>query len=309
MIQNFNQLIEAAKKIIGKKVVVVFPNNEETLSAVSQATDNKLADFILVGDLEIIASKYTGEIPANIKIVHEPNITDALQKSIELINSNVGDILLKGGVDTGTMMKTLLQEESGIRKGRLLSDVFIFEWKARPDNKLVMITDGGLTLAPDLKEKVELINNAVEVAHALGNTNPKVAVLSATEFVNPKLQSTVDADVLTKMNECGEIKGCIVYGPMALDNAISLEAANEKGIKSPVAGNAEILILPSIEAANIFAKGTTYLAGFRLAHVIVGGKIPILIPSRADKSDAKMLSIALGVMMSSLNKVAWNEHN
>jgi len=300
MIKNFEQLLEAAAKIQEKKVVVVFPNNEETLSAVTQARTKRLAQFILVGDESIIRKKISlgGNLPAGVEILHETLVNNALEKSIELIRQGKGDVLLKGGVDTGTLMKAVLHEESGIRTGRLLSDVFIFEYPARKENKLIMITDGGLTLSPNLKDKVGLINNAVEVAHSLGNKNPKVAVLSATEFVNPKLQSTVDAAELTKMNERGEIKGCTVFGPLALDNAISQEAANEKGIKSPIAGNAEILILPSIEAANIFAKGTTYLAGFRLAHVIVGGKIPILIPSRADKSDAKMLSVALGVVMS-----------
>jgi len=303
MIQNFDQLLEAAAKIKGKRVVVIYPTNEETLSAVTQARKLGLAEFILVGDENIIRKKLAGEISSGIEIIHEPEVNRALQKSIDLIREGRGAILMKGGIDTGTMMKAVLQEESGIRTGRLLSDVFIFEYPARTGNKLVMITDGGLTLAPDLNDKKALIENSVVVAHALGNMNPKVAVLSATEFVNPKLQSSVDAAELTKMNERGEIKGCTVFGPLALDNAISQEAANEKGIKSPVAGHAEILILPTIEAANIFAKGTTYLAGFRLAHVIVGGKIPILIPSRADKSDAKMLSIALGVMMSSQNKV------
>jgi phosphate butyryltransferase len=300
MIKNFKQLLEAAAKIKGKKVVVVFPNNEETLSAVTHARAKGLAEFILVGDESIIRKKISpgGNLPMGVEILHETLVNNALEKSIELICQGKGDVLLKGGVDTGTLMKAVLHEESGIRAGRLLSDVFIFEYPARKENKLIMITDGGLTLAPNFKEKVELINNAVEVAHSLGNENPNVAILSATEFVNPKLPSSVDAAELTKMNERGEIKGCTVFGPLALDNAISQEAANEKGIKSLVAGNAEILILPSIEAANIFAKGTTYLAGFRLAHVIVGGKIPILIPSRADKSDAKMLSIALGVVMS-----------
>jgi phosphate butyryltransferase len=305
MIKNFEELLITASSITDKRVVVAFPNNEETLLAVTQALSKRLANFILVGDEAIIRKKITldGGIPAGIEIINEPVVNNALHASIDIIRQGRGDVLLKGGVDTGTLMKVVLHEESGLRTGRLLSDVFIFEYPIRKENKLIMITDGGLTLSPNLQDKVELINNAVEVAHSLGNMNPRVAVLSATEFVNPKLQSTVDAAELTKMNEDGQIKGCTVYGPLALDNAISVEAADEKGIKSPVAGNAEILVLPSIEAANIFAKGTTYLAGFRLAHVIVGGKIPILIPSRADKSDAKMLSIALGVMMSSFNKM------
>jgi phosphate butyryltransferase len=196
------------------------------------------------------------------------------------------------------MMRAVLDEQGGLRTGRLLTDIFVLEYPQREMNKFIMITDGGMTLAPDLKNKIELIRNAVDVAHALGNPIPKVAVLSATELVVPNLPSTLDAAALSKMNERGQISGCIVDGPFALDNAISLEAAAEKGLSSPVAGRAEILVAANIESANSLAKSTTYFAGLRLAHVIVGGKVPILIPSRADKSDAKLLSIALGMLMS-----------
>jgi phosphate butyryltransferase len=300
MINNFSELLSQALKVKGKRVVVVFPNNTETLQAVYDACERTLARFILVGDEEIITRKIAemGETRKPFEIVHRPSVREALATAIIYVRDGKCDILMKGGVDTSTMMKAVLHEDSGIRTGRLLSDIFILEFPQRPDNKFVMITDGGMTLAPDLKNKVELINNAVEVAHALGNPNPKVAVLSATEFVVPTLQSTLDAAALSKMNERGQIKGCIVDGPFALDNAISADAAAEKAIASPVAGHAEILIAANIESANSLAKSTTYFAGLRLAHVIVGGKVPILIPSRADKSEAKMLSIALGVIMS-----------
>jgi phosphate butyryltransferase len=300
MINNFSELLSQALKVKGKRVVVVFPNNTETLQAVYDACERTLARFILIGDEEIITRKIAemGETRKPFEIVHRPSVREALATAIIYVRDGKCDILMKGGVDTSTMMKAVLHEDSGIRTGRLLSDIFILEFPQRTDNKFVMITDGGMTLAPDLKNKVELINNAVEVAHALGNTNPKVAVLSATEFVVPTLQSTLDAAALSKMNERGQIKGCIVDGPFALDNAISADAAAEKAIASPVAGHAEILIAANIESANSLAKSTTYFAGLRLAHVIVGGKVPILIPSRADKSEAKMLSIALGVIMS-----------
>lgn len=300
MIQNFDQLFQHAQKCKGKRVVVVFPNNTETLQAVYDACERTLAQFILVGDEGIIDRTLAamGETRKPFAIVHQPTIPEALKTSIQYIRDGKCDVLMKGGVDTSTMMKALLHEDSGVRTGRLLSDIFILEFPQRLENKFVMITDGGMTLAPDLKNKVELINNAVEVAHALGNPNPKVAVLSATEFVVPSLQSTLDAAALAKMNDRGQIKGCVVDGPFALDNAISAEAAAEKAIASPVAGRAEILIAANIESANSLAKSTTYFAGLRLAHVIVGGKVPILIPSRADKSEAKLLSIALGVIMS-----------
>jgi phosphate butyryltransferase len=160
-----------------------------------------------------------------------------------------------------------------------------------------MITDGGLNIAPDLEAKVQLIRNAVAVAHALGNANPKVAVLAASEFVQTNMPASVDAAALAQMNARGQIQGCVVDGPLALDNALETRAAGDKGIRSVVAGAAEILVCPAIECANILAKSTTYIGNARLAHVIVGAKIPILIPSRADKSDAKLLSLALGIMM------------
>jgi len=297
MITNFDDLLKQSLTVKGKRVAIVFPNNEETFSAVKDALKVDLAEFVLVGDTATIKKYLPGE-NRGVEIVPSPNVASALDQTLALIRSGKADILMKGSVDTSTMMRAVLREETGIRTGRLLSDVFVFEFPPRTENKLIMITDGGITLAPDLKEKVEIIKNAVEVAHALGNTNPKVAVLSATEFVLPNLQSTVDAALLAKMSERGQIKGCVVEGPLALDNAISPEAAVEKNLTSPVVGKAEILLAPSIETANCLAKGTTYFAGLRLAHVIVGGKVPILIPSRADKSDAKLLSIALGVTMS-----------
>jgi phosphate butyryltransferase len=304
MIQNFEKLLDTATHIHGKRVVVIFPNNQETFSAIRNARELNLAEFILVGDGRLINRELTGDGMSldGIHIAEQPTMLGALQKSIELVQEGEGDILMKGGIDTATMMKIVLREDAGIRIGKLLSDIFILEYPGRLDNKFIMITDGGMTLQPDLKNKVELINNAVEVAHALGNTRPKVAVLSATEFVLPNLQSTLDAAALSKMNERGQIKGCIVDGPFALDNAISEEAVKEKRINSPVAGRAEILIAANIESANSLAKSTTYFAGLRLAHVIVGGKVPILIPSRADKSDAKLLSMALGIIMSEYYK-------
>jgi phosphate butyryltransferase len=300
MIKNFEQLLEQAQHVEGKRVVVIFPDNEETFDAIAGALERRLAAFILVGDEKILSQRFSNGVRenGNVSIVHEDNAAGALRASIGLIRDGKGDLLMKGGIDTSTMMKAVLKEDAGIRQERLLTDIFILEYPERSDNKFIMITDGGMSLAPDLRNKVELINNAVEVAHALGNENPKVAVLSATEFVLPNLPSTLDAAALSKMNDRGQIKGCVVDGPFALDNAISSDAANEKRINSPVAGKAEILVAANIESANSLAKSTTYFAGLRLAHVIVGGRVPILIPSRADKADAKVLSIALGVLMS-----------
>ena len=273
MIRNFEELLRAAKQTTGgevsRTVLVVGPVNAETAEAIREARERLGLQFVFA----------------------------ELSAAVDAMASGAAGILMKGGVDTASLIKAALKPESGLRTGRLLSDVFVFEYAARPENRLVMITDGGLNIAPDLEAKVQLIRNAVAVAHALGNPNPKVAALSASEFVKENMLSSVDAAALARMNAAGEIAGCVVAGPLALDNALDAAAAAEKGIRGAVAGAAEILLCPTIECANMLAKSTVYIGNARLAHVIVGAKIPILIPSRADKSDAKLLSLALGMMM------------
>jgi phosphate butyryltransferase len=300
VIATFDDLLRRAAELPAKRILVVNPANAETFQAVANAQKKLPTTFLLVGNRQVIERGLASEggDPSKTAIEHAETVGDALNASIALAHDRKADVLMKGSVDTSALMRAVLQESSGLRTGRLLSDIFIFEFPKRVHNKLMMITDGGLNISLDLKGKVDLIKNAVRVAHAFGNMEPKVAVLSATEFVLPNLQSTVDAAALTKMNERGEITGCIVHGPLALDIAVSSEAAEEKGIRSKVAGGADILLAPSIESANLLAKSTTYFAGFRLAHVIEGSRIPILIPSRADKSDAKLLSIAAGMLMS-----------
>jgi phosphate butyryltransferase len=299
-ITTFDLLLAAASRLRETRIVVVSPANAETFEAVRLAAQKLPVRFDLVGHRETIDQGIQdfGTLRSALTIHHQPTPREALTASLQMLEKRPGEILLKGSVDTGTLMRGVLDENSGLRTGKLLSDVFVFEYPLRQQNKFVMITDGGLTPAPDLKDKIDLIRNAVEVAHALGNPLPRVAVLSASEFVSPAIQSTIDAAALSKMNERGQISGCVVDGPLALDNALSAEAVREKGIRSAVAGQAEILLAPSIEAANCLAKSTTLFAGYRLAHVIVGAKIPVLIPSRADRSDAKLLSIALGMIMS-----------
>lgn len=298
MLRNFDELLKAASGLLSRNVGVVFPNNDETFAAIAEATRRIGVSFILFGPGDIVEqgiSKFGIDRQA-IDVVDAKSIEAALSSALHAARDGKIDILMKGGLDTTTMMKAVLADDEKVRlkTGRLLSDIFVFEYPRRTGNKFIMITDGGMTLAPNLRNKIELVRNAVEVAHALGNVNPKVAILSATEFVLPDLQSTVDAAALAKMNQRGQIKGCSVDGPLALDNALSEEAAAEKGIVSDVAGKAEVLVASNIEAANSLAKSTTYFSDMRLAHVIVGGRIPILIPSRADRSDAKLLSIALG---------------
>jgi len=296
MIHNLDELLETAAHVGERRALVVSPANPETFDAIREARERLGLHFILVGDRKIIAAALPDH--AGTEIVDRCGIEDCLAAAVELLGRSAAGILMKGSVDTATLIKAALRPESGLRTGRLLSDIFVFEYASRRDNKLVMITDGGLNIAPDLEAKLQLIHNAVEVAHALGNGNPKVAMLAATEFVQSNMPATLDAAALSKMSKQGQIRGCIVDGPFALDSALVEHAAKEKRLSSEVAGAAEILVCPSIECANALAKSTTYLADARLAHVIVGARIPILIPSRADSSDAKLLSLALGMIMS-----------
>jgi phosphate butyryltransferase len=299
-IGTLDRLLEVAAALPEKRIAVVAPASAETLEAIRLSVERLPARFLLVGDAAAIRDRIGGSASAarRCEVVHRATIREALASAIGMLGRGEAEILMKGSVDTATMMRAVLDERAGLRTGRLLSDVSVFEYPGREGNRLIMITDGGITPAPDLKGKAELIQSAVEVAHALGNPVPKVAVLSASEFVTAAMPSSIDAAALAKMNERGQITGCVVDGPLALDSAISPEAVREKGIRSAVAGQAEILIAPTIEAANALAKSTTLFAGYRMAHVIQGAAVPILIPSRADRSDTKLLSVALGMMMS-----------
>ncbi len=294
MITSFEELRTAARARTGVRVVIVAPHSSEILLAARRSAADLGVHCVLVGDPSVIRAD-SGT--AGMEIIEAMTPHDALATSLAVINAGKGDILMKGSVDTSTLMKGVLDETKGLRTGRVLSDVVLLEYAGGGPQRLIMITDGGVVTAPDLKAKKELIQNAVEVAHALGNAMPKVALLSATEFVNPAMPSTMDAAVLSKMGERGQITGCLVDGPLAVDNALSPEAAAEKKLTSPVAGHADILVAHTIEVANSLAKGATYFGGLMLAHVIVGARVPVLISSRADKSEARVLSVGLGMLM------------
>jgi len=306
MIHNFTELIAAAKEVSSRRarpvtVVVAAGNDQAALSALIEARNLKIADGLLIGEKRLIRQtlKEMGEHDlTQFEIIEAEDEKTICRRSIEAIHNKEAEIILKGKVKSASLLKAAFDADTGLRTGRLISDTFVFEYPDRKnENKLLMITDGGFNLTPDLKDKIQILENAVQVAHALGNDCPKVAVLSAAETVNPNLQSTIDAALLAKMNERGQITGCLVDGPLALDNAISEEAAQIKGIQSPVAGRADILLFPNIESANITAKATTYFSHFRLAHATMGARAPVLIPSRNDTADAKLLTLALNVVI------------
>jgi len=295
VIRNFKALVRHAKENPALRVVVAGVSNDAVIQAIVQAEAEGFAVPVLVGA--------PGDIQDNIRRFPVPDSVvtfstsddgnEIAGKSVSLIKGNEADILLKGSINTSTLMKAVLDKETGIRQSTLLSDLFLFEDSSRDGNQLVGITDGGVVLYPDVDQKQILIENAIQVYHALGNPTPKVAVCAAIERVNKKMPPTIDAMELKQRYENGEITGCIVDGPLALDLALSKKALEMKGVQSPLHGVADILIMPNIEAANLVAKSTQCIAGKEAAHVIMGATAPVLIPSRSDTAEGKYLSIAL----------------
>jgi len=288
-------MISNVKESIKGRVVIAAAQTDSVLYAAILAEERQLADCILVGDkakIIVLLQSLKPEYTDRFEIVDTgDDLVKAAQTSVTLVREGRGDLILKGKTDTAVLLKAVLDKENGLRISEVISDVLAYE---HPDG-LKLMSDGGINILPTVTEKVAIIKNAVAVAHALGNPNPRVALLSAIEAVNPKIQSTIDASLIAKMNDRGQIAKCIVDGPLAFDNAIDIEAAQTKGIVSPVAGQADILIVPNIEAGNIFGKALTYYCHYRVAHVVMGTRAPILIPSRADDAETKMLCMVMGL--------------
>ncbi len=302
MIKSFEELINKAKAYENKKVAIVSSLSEHTIKSGIMAKKSDIAEPIFIGEkgkVEELLRKLD-ESPSDYIIEDSGSEEESALKAVELARKNEADIILKGNISTSTLMKKILAKESGLRTGNLLSDVFITEDTSKDFKKLIGMSDGGINILPTLEEKKAIIENAVKVFHKLGYDTPKVAVLSCVEYVNEKIPSTVEAKKLQEMNERGEIKDCVVEGPLALDLAVSEFAANLKGVKGKVVGNADILIVPNIEAGNILGKSFTYFTHLRVGHIIVGARIPILIPSRAETEDDRLNSIAIAVFMENL---------
>ncbi len=295
MFKNFNEMVANVKAKRKGTVIIAAAQTESVLQAAILAQEENLADCLLVGDKSLILSMLEQLDPGHcyrFEIVDVgSDLVKAAEMSVQLAKEGKGDIILKGKTDSGLLLHSVLDKEKGLRISPVISDVLAYE---HPEG-LKLLSDGGVNIAPNLEEKIAIVKNAVEVAHYMGSSQPKVALLAAVETVNSKMQAAIDAAVISQMNKRNQITGCIVEGPLAFDNAVSLEAAKIKGIESPVAGNADIFIVPNIEAGNIFGKLLTYYCGYRVAHVIVGTKAPILIPSRADSGELKMLCMAMAL--------------
>lgn len=296
MITRLEELIQRAKDGKKRTLSVAVAQDKPVLEAVTEAVKLGIVDAILVGDEAKIKEicKDENYNLDNIEIVNEKDIIKAAARAVEFVSKGQADFIMKGMLGTAPLLKAVLNKEANLRGNSLLSHVMIYGVKNYP--KLIFLTDGGMVPYPELKDKIEIINNAVKVAHALGIDNPKVAPLCAVEVVNPSMQATLDAAALSQMSKRGQIKSCIIDGPLALDNAISKEAAEHKGIHSPVAGEADILLVPNIEAGNLLGKSLTYFGGAENAGIIVGAKCPVVLVSRADSAKSKLYSIALGAL-------------
>jgi len=296
-ITTFAQLMKEAREVGPKTVAIAAAHEQEILLAAEDAEKRGLADCILVGDRTVIgeiaeqASIHIGRM----MVIHEPEPKQAARKVMELVRLGHAQIAMKGKIETGDFLRAALDREVGLRVGRLLTHVGIFEIPGF--DRLIFISDAGVVVAPTMEQKIEIVQNAIFVAQRLGVEQPKVAILAATEMVNPKIPTTLDAANLSKMADRGQIEGGLIDGPLALDNAISPESAQIKGIKSDVAGRADILIPPDVEAANVLAKAITYFAKGNMAGVVVGGKSPLIVASRSDPHETKLVSMALGVLL------------
>jgi phosphate butyryltransferase len=298
MIKTLNDLLNKAKEKDKRTIAVASAADIPVLEATSKALKENIADFLLVGDkseIEKVASDNNIDIKG-MEILQADNPNKAAELAVKSVREGKAQILMKGKISTGGLLGQVLNKEYGLRKGKeVITHVAVFEIPAY--HKLLALTDAAMNIAPDLNTKVSMINSAVGVMKALGIDKPKVAVLGAVEVVNANMPATLEAAMLSKMCDRGQIKDCYVDGPLALDNAVSKEAAEHKGIKSEVAGDADILITPDINAGNVLYKSINFLAKAKASAVICGASAPIVLTSRSDSDEAKLLSIALSTLL------------
>jgi phosphate butyryltransferase len=294
-------LLEEARAVGPLPVVVAAAENDTALTAVAHARRKRIADVILVGGERGIRARLAalGEEADRYRIVDAASDAEAIRRAVALVRAGEAAVLMKGRVRTGDLLHVVLDRAEGLRAGRLLSDVLVAEHPLSEEPRLVGVTDGGVNVTPTLAQKREILANAVALFRRLGYARPRVACLCAVETVTPAMPHTLDAQALAEASAAGELRDCVVSGPLALDNALSEDAARAKGIDHPVAGRADVLLVPTIETGNALGKAFTYLAKMPVAHVIVGARAPVLIPSRVERAEDKLCSIALGVVCAS----------
>ena len=295
MITSFKELIEGNTESEEKIIAVVAPNNLETLAVIAAAEEKKMGKFILIGDqtkIETVLQKHSLVVKAS--IIDERNTSLAAERAVELVHQKKAQAIMKGALHSAEFLKPILNTEKGLNIGKRVTSISLFE----DDNKLRMVTDVAITVEPDLKTKKEIIENAVFLAHKLGNPKPKVAVLASLEVVNLKMQDTVDAAILSKMNDRGQIKGCVVDGPFAYDNAVSESVAKQKGLTGEVAGQADILLVPNLTVGNVLVKALVHTAKKTQISATIGAGVPLVFTSRTETLEGKLLAIALASYIS-----------
>lgn len=298
IIMKLDDLIKKATQMENQTVAVAAAEDEEVIEAVSEAVKYNLGNFLLFGDKEQIVrliKEKNSDLLTNptVKIIHANSNQLAAENAVKAVKLNEADVLMKGNIPTATILKAVLNKDYGLRTGHVLSHVAVFE--VEEYEQFIILTDAAMNIAPDLEQKVQITNNAVDIARKIGVEVPKVAPIAAVEVVNPAMQATLDAAALTLMNRRGQIKNCIIDGPLGLDNAISKFAAHHKGIESEVAGQADILLVPTIEVGNSLYKSLVYFAKAKVGAVIAGAKAPIVLTSRADTAESKLYSLALAL--------------
>jgi phosphate butyryltransferase len=304
MIANFKQLVQAAKRRKGVTAGVPCPEDDSTILSVIEARKEGLADFVLCGEAAKIREllRRHGGRESDFDVQDCPGQEGAVARVVELGRQGKLHLILKGFLPTAALMKPILDKERGLRGANLLSDLLVVENPApslrggAAAEELLGMSDGGLNILPDLAQKKQIVENAVAVFHSQGYAEPRVGIMAAIETVKDSMPATLDARALTEMNERGEIAGCRVYGPLALDIAVSAQAAEHKGIRSDVAGRVQVMIVPNIEAGNLLGKAFTYYLKLTVAHVVMGARLPVLIPSRNESDRDKFHSLALGVL-------------
>ncbi|TXR83724.1 phosphate butyryltransferase [Bacillus sp. BF9-10] len=297
---KLEHLIDQAAGQPKKTVAVAVAEDHEVIEAVARAITLQLAQFRLYGNQEKIMGmlqEHGLQTSEHIEVIAATSSAEAAELSVKAVRNGEADVLMKGNIPTANILKSVLNKEWGLRKGSVLSHVAAFE--VPNYNRLIFVTDAAMNIAPDVTQKAAIIQNTVEVARAIGIDLPKVAPIAAVEVVNPAMQATIDAAMLTQMNRRGQIKNCVVDGPLALDNAVSQIAAEHKGIVSDVAGKADILLVPTIEAGNVLYKSLVYFADAKVGAMIAGAKAPIVLTSRADSAETKVYSLALAVATAS----------
>lgn len=297
ILTSLDQVFEIAKSKPARRIVVAAAADEHALAAVKMAMKEGIVAPLLVGDdksIEKIAGD-TGFPIDGVEIIHEKNPVEASKIAVRIVKDGEADILMKGLVGTADLLRIILNRDAGIGTGVTMTHAALIECPNY--HKLLCVTDAGMNVAPTIKEKVDIIKNAVSIYKKLRLDDPKIAVLAAVEVINEKMQATIDAAMLTQMNRRGQIKNCIIDGPFAFDNVVSKEACEYKGIKTEVGGDADIVLCPEIETGNTLYKALTYLANSTAASILLGAAVPVVLNSRTDSDRSKLMSLALAAAM------------